>query len=92
MKKYFTVEKQYLVKRNGSFETRAMSDEVSQHETLESALETLRKESMSILSFEQLNAQFDGKQTVLTVALVEISETDDWNFDYIPQDYYVVIQ
>lgn len=91
MKKYFTVEKQYLVKRNGSFQTNAMSDEVSQHETLESALETLRKESASILSFEQLNAQFDGKQTVLTVGWVEISETDDWDMDYITYDYYVVI-
>ena len=91
MKKYFTVEKQYLVKRNGSFETHAMSDDVSQHETLESALETLRKESTSILSFEQLNAQFDGKQTVLAVALVEVSETDVLEFDYMPYDYYVVI-
>ena len=91
MKKYFTVEKQYLIKRNGSFETRAMSDEVSQHETLESALETLRKESASILSFEQLNAQFDGKQTVLTIGWVEISDTDDWDMDYITYDYYVVI-
>ena len=91
MKKYFTVEKQYLIKRNGSFETRAMSDEVSRHETLESALETLRKESASILSFEQLNEQFDGKQTVLAVALVEVSETDVLEFDYMPYDYYVVI-
>lgn len=91
MKKYFTVEKQYLIKRNGSFETRAVTDELSQHETLESALETLRKESTSILSFEQLNAQFDGKQTVLTIGLVEISETDGWNVDYITYDYYVVI-
>ena len=90
MKKYFTVEKQYLIKRNGSFKTRAMSDEVSQHETLESALETLRKESKSILSFEQLNAQFDGKQTVLTIGWFEVN-TDDWNIDYITYDYYVVI-
>ena len=91
MKKYFQIEKQYLVKKNDSFQTRAMSDEVSQHETLESALETLRKESASILSFEQLNAQFDGKQTVLTVGYVEVSETDDWDMEYIPHDYYVVL-
>lgn len=91
MKKYFTVEKQYLVKRNGSFKRRAVSDEVSQHETLENAIETLRKESASILSFEQLNAQFDGKQTVLTIGWVEVSETDDWDMDYITYDYYVVI-
>lgn len=91
MKKYFTVEKQYLIKKNGSFQTNAMSDEVSQHETLESALETLRKESMSILSFEQLNAQFDDKQTVLTIGWVEINDTDDWDMDYITYDYYVVI-
>lgn len=91
MKKYFTVEKQYLIKRNGSFHPNAMTDEVSQHETLESALETLRKESTSILSFEQLNAQFDGKQTVLTIGWVEISDTDDWDMDYITYDYYVVI-
>lgn len=91
MKKYFTVEKQYLVKRNGSFKPRAMTDEVSQHETLESALETLRKSSTSILSFEQLNAQFDGKQTVLTIGWVEMSDTDNWDMDYITYDYYVVI-
>lgn len=89
MKKYFTVEKQYLVKKNGSFQTHAMSDEVSKHGTLESALETLRKSSASILSFKQLNEQFDGKQTVLTTNYVEID--DDGDISVMSMNDYVVI-
>lgn len=67
----YVVNKEYLRKKNGSFESRALSDTVSIHETLETALQAIRNDSTSVLSFHELNEQFDDNVTVLTVSMEE---------------------
>lgn len=67
----YVVNKEYLTKKNGSYESRALSDTVSIHETLELALQAIRNDSTSILSFHELNAKLDGNVTVLTVTMEE---------------------
>lgn len=67
----YVVNKEYLTKKNGSYESRALSDTVSIHETLESALQAIRNDSTSILSWQELNEQFEANVTVLTVSLEE---------------------
>lgn len=67
----YVVNKEYLRKKSGSYESRALSDTVSTYETLETALQEIRNRSTRILSFHELNEQFDGNITVLTVTMEE---------------------
>lgn len=86
----YLVNKEYLTKKNGGYESRALSDTVSIHETLELALQAIRNDSTSILSYRELNEQFDGNVNVLTVCVEEYHD-DELN-DVESLDIYGVIE
>ena len=63
----YIVSKEYLTKKDDIYESKALSDEVSKHETLETAIRAVRNQTTSILSFRELNKQNDDDLCVLSV-------------------------
>ena len=63
----YVVSKEYLTKKDDIYESKALSDEVSKHKTLETAIRAVRNQTTSILSFRELNKQEQGDLCVLSV-------------------------
>ena len=63
----YVVSKEYLTKKDDIYESKALSDEVSKHEALETAIRADRNQPTSILSFRELNKQESDDLCVLSV-------------------------
>ena len=80
----YIVSKEYLTKKDGIYESKALSDEVSKHKTIETAIRAVRNQTTSILSFRELNKQESDDLCVLSVCehifdgetLIDIKDCD----------------
>ena len=91
MKSFWVVDKQHLTKKGFDYQGKGESREVSQHESYFEALEVLKSENQNVLTWQQLNEQFDEDLTILTI-LEALVDNDGEVYDYLPEDDYVVVK
>ena len=90
MRSFWVVEKEYLTKKGFDYQGKGESHEVSQHESYFEALEVLKSENPNVLTWQQLNEQFDEDLTILTIS--EALVDNDGEIEYLPEDDHVVVK